>query len=441
MSWGYYIFRAITQAQPPIMMTVFRDRRRWLITGLLFFISTIAFLDRQTLSILEKTLEKALGFSATEYSYMVTGFLIATGAGYLFAGRIIDSFGVRTSFAIALTGWSAVAIAHSLATGWVSLIFLRVALGLGESFYTPAAARVLKDWIPQRERGVCWAVFSTGNFVGAMIAPPLVAWLAVRYGWQFGFIATGASGFVLLGAWLWLYDSPERHRMLSSTERAVILEGRGPATVAVENIPTFSLLRQPAMLGFFFTRFITDPFTFFFLFWLPAYLQTAHGLTLAKTGMIAWIPFLGSDAGALTGGAVSDWLVQHGADPRRARRRILLLVACLTPLTVAAVRVHSVSLAIGLITLVMLLQAAWNTNLTTLIIESVPAQHVSRSVALTLMGGTVGGGIATLLTGRAIKAIGYVPVFTVLGFVHLAAYVVMSTGLRSANRRREPYLH
>jgi ACS family hexuronate transporter-like MFS transporter len=418
------------------MMSVLRDRRRWVITGLLFFISTIAFLDRQTLSVLEKTLEKVLGFSSTEYSYMVTGFLIATGVGYWFAGRIIDSCGVRKSFALALTAWSIAAVAHSLATGWVSLIVLRIALGLGESFYTPAAARVLKEWIPQRERGACWAVFSTGNFIGAMIAPPLVAWLAVRYHWQFAFVATGASGFVLLGAWLWLYDSPERHRMLSTTERAVILEGREAAPAAIENSPTFRLLQQPAILGFFFTRFITDPFTFFFLFWLPSYLQTSHGLNLAKTGMIAWIPFLGSDVGALTGGAVSDWLVRRGADPQRARRRILLLVASLTPLTVAAVRVQSVSLAIGLITLVMLLQAAWNTNLTTLIIESSPAQHLSRSVALTLMGGTVGGGIATLLTGRAIKAVGYVPVFTVLGFVHLVAYVVLSAGLRRANQRR-----
>ena len=160
------------------------ERRRWLITGLLFFISTIAFLDRQTLSVLEQTLEKVLRFSPAQYSYIVTGFLIATGFGYLFAGRIIDRFGVRASFALALAAWSVAAVAHSLAAGWISLLVLRVVLGLGESFYTPAAARVLRDWIPLRERGVCWAVFSTGNFVGAMIAPPLVAWLAVRYHWQ-----------------------------------------------------------------------------------------------------------------------------------------------------------------------------------------------------------------------------------------------------------------
>src|SRR5580704_18868798 len=203
------------------MITVLRGHMRWLVAGLLFFISTIAFLDRQTLSVLEKTLEEFLDFSSIEYSYVVTGFLIATGLGYLFAGEIIDRSGVRTSFAVALTVWSIAAVAHSLATGWILFLVLRVALGLGESFYTPAAARVLRDWIPQRERGVCWAVFSTGNFIGAMIAPPLVAWLALHYHWQFSFVATGASGFVLLGAWLWFYQTPERHPGLSDAERSV----------------------------------------------------------------------------------------------------------------------------------------------------------------------------------------------------------------------------
>jgi MFS transporter, ACS family, hexuronate transporter len=417
------------------MIAVLREHRRWLVAGLLFFISTIAFLDRQTLSVLEKTLEEIFGFSAAEYSYIVMGFLIATGLGYLFAGGIVDRFGVRTSFAVALTVWSVAAVAHSLATGWISFLVLRVVLGLGESFYTPAAARVLRDWIPQRERGVCWAVFSTGNFIGAMIAPPLVAWLALHYRWQFSFVITGASGFVLLGVWLWLYHSPERQPGLSAAERTVILQGRGSNAVTQENISIFRLLSQPAVRSFFFTRFLTDPFTFFFLFWLPAYLQTSHGFSLAKTGMMAWIPFLGADLGALTGGAVSDWLIRRGTDPRLARRRILFVVACLTPLTLVAVRVGSAPLAVSLITLVMFLQASWNTNLTTLIIESTPPQNVARVVALTLMGGTVGGGLSTLLTGHVIKNLGYIPVFTALGFTHLTAYALMSISLRSLHGR------
>jgi ACS family hexuronate transporter-like MFS transporter len=420
------------------MIANLRQHRRWLVAGLLFFISTVAFLDRQTLSVLEKTLEGALGFSAVGYSYIVTGFLVATGVGYLFAGGIIDRIGVRSSFAVALTVWSVAAVAHSLATGWISLLVLRVVLGLGESFYTPAAARVLKDWIPQRERGVCWAVFSTGNFIGAMIAPPLVAWLALHYRWQFSFVFTGASGFVLLGVWLWFYHSPERQPSLSAAERTVILHGRGSNVVAQESISNFRLLSQPAVRSFFFTRFLTDPFTFFFLFWLPAYLQTSHGFSLAKTGMMAWIPFLGADLGALTGGAVSDWLVRRGTDPRLARRRILLVVACLTPLTLVAARVGSAPLAVSLITVVMFLQASWNTNLTTLIIESTPPQNIAQVVALTLMGGTVGGGLSTLLTGQVIRNFGYIPVFTALAFIHLTAYSLMSIGVESGHSRLTP---
>jgi MFS transporter, ACS family, aldohexuronate transporter len=423
------------------MIAVLREHRRWLVAGLLFFISTIAFLDRQTLSVLEKTLEGILSFSAIEYSYIVVGFLIATGLGYLFAGGIIDRVGVRTSFAVALTVWSVAAVAHSLATGWISLLILRVVLGLGESFYTPAAARVLRDWIPQRERGVCWAVFSSGNFIGAMVAPPLVAWLALHYHWQFSFVFTGASGFVLLGVWLWFYHSPEEQPSLSAVERRVILNGRGTGAVTQENISIFRLLSQPAVSSFFLTRFLTDPFTFFFLFWLPAYLQTSHGFSLAKTGMMAWIPFLGADLGALTGGAVSDWLVRHGRDSRVARRRILFGVACLTPLTLVAVRVGSAPLALSLIILVMFLQAAWNTNLTTLIIESTAPQNVARVVALTLMGGTMGGGLSTLLAGHVIKNLGYIPVFTALGFTHLTAYAIMSISLRSQVRANPAIAH
>jgi ACS family hexuronate transporter-like MFS transporter len=422
------------------MLTLLRERKRWLITALLFFISTVAFLDKQTLSVLAKTLEQILGYSSAEYSYIVIGFMAANGLGYLFAGRLIDRFGVRLSFAVALVVWSVAAMAHSLAAGWISLLLLRIVLGLGESFYTPAAARVLREWIPQRERGVCWSVFSIGNFMGAIIAPPLVAWLALHYHWRFSFLATGATGFLLLGAWFWLYDSPERHRTLSANERAVILAGRETAPVALENISTLALLRQPRILGFFFTRFITDPFTFFFMYWLPAYLQTSHGLSLATIGAMAWIPYLGADVGALTGGAISDWLVRHGLDARVARRRLMLVIACLTPITLVAVRVDSATLAIGLITVSMLLQAAWNTNMTTLIIETTPPQHVSRVVALTLMGGTIGGIITNLLTGRvlALAPSGYVRIFTVLGFIHLIAYAVMTLGLRKSEPASRP---
>ena len=262
------------------MITVLREHKRWLVAGLLFFISTIAFLDRQTLSVLEKTLEEILGFSAVEYSYIVMGFLIATGLGYIFAGGIIDRFGVRSSFAVALTVWSVAAVAHSLATGWISFLVLRIVLGLGESFYTPAAARVLRDWIPQRERGVCWAVFSSGNFVGGMIAPPLVAWLALRYHWQFSFVATGASGFLLLAVWLWFYRSPERQLGCPPQSGRLFCMAGGQTRSHRKTSQSFACcpsLRSAAFSSHDFSR-IPSPFSSFFGFRLISKLRTVSPL-------------------------------------------------------------------------------------------------------------------------------------------------------------------
>jgi len=414
-----------------------QEHRRWLITALLFFISLISYLDRQTLSVLANTLDQTLGVSPAQYSYVVTAFLIGSGIGYSFAGRVIDRLGARISFAVAVAVWSVVAVLHSLAVGWISLLVLRLILGLGESFATPTAAKVLTAWIPRRERGLCWAVFSMGNFVGAVIAPPLVVWLTLRYNWRISFVATGALGFALLLVWLWFYDNPEKHRMVSASERKVILEGRDLTPVAFGRVSTLRLLRHPAVLGFFFTRFFTDSFTLFFVFWLPAYFQTSRAFTLAMIGLMAWIPYLGADVGFLTGGAISDWLVRRGVDSRRARKGVMLVAACLMPLTLVAVRVQAAPLALGLITFIMLLQAAWNTNLTTLTIESTPPQHVASVIAVALLGGTLGGSISTLLTGRVIAAVGYVPVFTALGFVHLTAYAIMSAGLRAADSQKE----
>jgi len=215
-----------------------RERRRWLMPALLFFVSTISYLDRQTLSVLAGTLRLELGLTPSQYGTVVTSFLVAYGLGFCFSGRLIDRFGVKPTFAWALALWSSAAMLHSLASGERSLIFFRFLLGLGESFATPTAAKVLAAWIPRRERGMCTAVFSTGNFVGAMVAPPLVAWLTLSTRWQFSFLVTGGLGFVLLAVWLVFYREPERHPLLTENERRHILaEFPGPVWSGVDLAP------------------------------------------------------------------------------------------------------------------------------------------------------------------------------------------------------------
>lgn len=397
---------------------------RWRIVALLFFLSVINYLDRQTLSVLANPLRAEFGFSAVEYSYIVTAFLVAYAVGYSFCGRVIDRVGVRLAVVIALTAWSMAGMAHALATGWVTLLAARFALGLGESFNAPCAIKAISEWTPRGERGLSTAVFSSGNIVGAMIAPPLVSFVAIRFGWQWAFIVTGLMGFVFLCFWHIYYNSPEKQQRLRETERAYILSERGTA-LAKTSVSFTAALRHPAVVGFFVARLLTDSFSFFFSFWLPEYLQTARGFSLAMVGVFGWIPFLASDIGGPGGGALSDWLVRRGWTPTAARRRLMLVASCLMPLSLVAVHVSSPFFALAVIAALLAAQSCWITNLMTLMSETFPREQVATYFAIASIGGSIGGIVSTLLAGRVIHSVGYVPVFTALGFLHGTAYLII----------------
>lgn len=410
-----------------------REHQRWLIVALLFFVAMINNLDRQTLSVLAPTLRQEMGFGPVEYSYITSAFLAAYTLGYLFCGRVLDRVGVKLGLAAALAFWSLAGAGHAMATGWVSLAVFRFLLGLGESFNSPAGVKAIAEWIPPRERGLSMAVFSNGNVIGAIIAPPLVSFLALHLSWPWAFIITGAAGFVLLAIWWRVYDPPETHPRLTPAERDYILAARTPPGLApAAKIPMWQLLANPICLGFFVARLLTDSTSYFFSFWLPDYLTHARGFTLAMIGLVGWLPFLASDVGGPGGGALSDWMIRRGWNPQRARRTLMLAAACLMPLAAVAVRVDSAWGAIGLIAVLLAAQSCWMANQLTLISESISRENVATLLALSAVGGSLGGIASNLLTGRAVAAYGYVPVFTVLGGLHLTAFAALSWGFRAA---------
>lgn len=407
---------------------------RWRIVALLFFLSVVNYLDRQALSVLAPTLREKLGFSTIQYSYIVTSFLIAYVIGYLFAGSLIDRIGVRLAVFGALAVWSIAGMLHACATGWVGLVVCRFLLGLGESFNAPAGMKAVAEWIPPRERGLSTAIFSNGNIVGSILAPPFVSFVAIRYGWQWGFLATGAAGFAYLIFWLSYYESPERQKRLSAVELDYILQTR-ETTAPKAPITFLQALRHPACVGFVVARLFTDSLSYFFSFWLPEYLQSARGFSLAMIGWFGWIPFLAADVGGPGGGALSDWLVRRGCPPVAARRRLLLVAACLMPLSLVAVHASSAIMALALIAVLLAAQSCWNANLLTMMSEVFPREHVGKFVSLTGIGGALGGIVSTLLAGKVIHAVGYVPVFTALGFLHITAFLIINfVALRSARR-------
>ena len=414
-------------------MSFLRTHLRWGVVALLFFTALLNNLDRMVLSVLAPTLKESLAFGDVEYSYVVAAFLAAYALGYTFCGKVLDRVGVKLGMMAALVFWSVAAMGHAAAVGWLSLAAFRFLLGLGESFNSPGGVKAIAEWIPRRERGLCMAVFSNGNVLGSIIAPPLVAFLSLHLGWRWAFGITGGLGLVLWAVWRHVYHSPENHPRLTEEERAVIMADRAggsrscataaetaaPHADAQERVPPglFALLRQPKCVGFFVARLLTDPIVYFFTFWLFSYLKTERHFTLAMIGAVGWIPFLASDVGGPGGGALSDWLVRRGWQPRRARLALMLLAACAMPVSIIAVLTPNAWLSIACIALIL--------NQLTLISESVPRAHAASLLALSALGGSIGGIAANLLAGRAIHAAGYVPVFCTLGFCHLTAFAVL----------------
>ena len=428
-------------------MSFLRTHLRWGVVALLFFTALLNNLDRMVLSVLAPTLKADLAFGDVEYSYVVSAFLAAYAIGYTFCGKVLDRVGVKLGMMAALVFWSVAGMGHAAAIGWLSLAACRFLLGLGESFNSPGGVKAIAEWIPRRERGLCMAVFSNGNVLGSIIAPPLVAFLSLHLGWRWAFGLTGGLGLVLWAVWRHVYHSPENHPRLTDEERAVIMADRTggsrscatepadaqervpPANAdAQERVPPgiFALLRQPKCAGFFVARLLTDPIVYFFTFWLFSYLKEERHFTLAMIGAVGWIPFLASDVGGPGGGALSDWLVRHGWKPRRARLALMLFAACVMPVSILAVLTPNAWLSIACIALILGSQSCWMANQLTLISESVPRSHVASLLALSALGGSLGGIAANLLAGRAIHAAGYVPVFCALGFCHLTAFAVLA---------------
>lgn len=404
-----------------------RSRRRWLVVALLFALQVINYLDRQTLSVLAPDLREKLGFSAQQYSWIVAGFLTAYLLGFAIGGRLLDLWGVKRTLTAAVALWSGAGMLHAAASHWVHLLGFRFLLGLGEAAGPVGGAKAISEWTPRAERALSMSIFSNGLVTGAVLAPPLVAFLALRFGWQGAFLVTGAIGFAWLAIWLRWYGSPETHAAVTETERQLILADRVSAAQTGVSAGPVSILRSRTAWQFFAARLLTDPVPYFFTFWLPQYLRETRGFSVALIGMIAWIPFLAADIGGLSGGAISDWLVRRGLTPAQARRRMMTVAACLTPATLIAVRAQADWLAITAIGVVLAAHSCWTANLQTSITESFPAHQTGSAIGLSGVGSSLGGIAATLATGLIVGQYGYIPVFTALAFVHGLALLLFRT--------------
>lgn len=433
---------------------------RWGICALLFFATTLNYIDRQIIGILKPVLGKELGWNEIDYSNVVFAFQIAYAIGYAGAGRLIDRMGVRLGYVLAVLFWSLAAMAHALTRfippeaklgDWVSsasqttqhwlwLIPMtvlgfgaaRFALGLAEGGNFPAAIKTVSIWFPKKERALATGIFNAGSNVGALAAPLLVPWLTIAYGWPTAFLVTGALGFAWIAAWWLFYRSPESHPRISPGELAYI---RSDPPDPVVKISWLSLLRYRQTWAFVVGMFLSSPIWWFYLFWLADFLSKRYGLSLSKLSLPLVVVYLVADVGSIGGGWLSSRLIKQGWTVNAARKTAMLACAlCVVPVF-AASSVSSLWVATLLVGLAASAHQGFSANLYTLVSDTAPRQVVSSIVGIGGMAGAIGGMLYAKFTGYVLEwTHAYWPLFLIAS----CAYLVNLLLIHLLNPRLEP---
>ena len=396
---------------------------RWTICALIFLATTINYVDRQVIGILAPILRKDIGWNDIEYGYIVTAFTAAYAIGMLVIGRVIDTVGTKSGYSVALTGWSFAAIGHALATSALGFGIARFALGLFEAGNFPAAIKTVAEWFPKKERAFATGIFNAGSNVGAVVAPLVVPWITLTWGWQEAFIFTGAIGLLWLILWLWLYEKPEKNKRLSKAELAYIQSD--PPDTQVK-IPWKSLIKYRQTWAFTIGKFMTDPIWWFYLYWIPSFLYKNYGITLDKIGIPLIVIYVSADVGSVFGGWFSSFLIKRGWEVNKGRKTAMLVCAIAVVPIIIASQVDSLWEAVALLSLATAAHQGWSANLFTTVSDMFPRKAVASVVGFGGMGGAVGGMLIATAAGFILELTGsYVILFVICGSVYLIALLIM----------------
>jgi ACS family hexuronate transporter-like MFS transporter len=398
-------------------------RYRWRICALLFFATTINYMDRQIFGLLAPVLQVKIGWTEIQYGYIVTAFQAAYAIGLLFMGGFIDRVGTRLGYAIAIGVWSLSAMAHALVRSAFGFGVVRFALGLGESGNFPAAIKTVAEWFPKKERALATGIFNGGANFGAIVAPLVVPWLTLRFGWQWAFMFTGIFSLIWILFWLSTYRKPGTHASLSQSELAYIQSDPQGATT---KIAWAALLPHRQTWAFIVGKFLTDPIWWFYLYWVPKFLNEKHGLAFGKMGPPLVVIYVMADAGSIGGGWLSCLFLNRGWSLNHARKGAMLICAlCVVPIVFAS-RVDGMWQAVLLLGLASAAHQGWSANIFTLVSDMFPQRAVASVVGIGGFGGAVGGMVIATFTGFLLQMTGsYLPVFVMAGFAYLTALSVI----------------
>jgi len=398
---------------------------RWVICGLLFFATTVNYVDRQVLGLLAKDLKDSIGWTEVDYGNIVAAFNAAYAFGLLLAGRLMDRIGTRVGYALAMVWWSLAAMAHALAHTPFGFGVARAGLGFGEAGNFPAAIKTVAEWFPKKERALATGIFNAGTNVGAIVAPLTVPWIAGHLGWRAAFIITGALGFIWLLFWLPTYRRPEKHERVSAPELAYIQSD--PPDPPAEKIPWVRLIPHRQTSAFAIGKYLTDPIWWFYLYWIPGFLREHHKLDLAGTAAPLIVIYLIADIGSIGGGWLSSTFINRGWTINRARKTAMLICALAVTPIIFASNVKSLWGAVALIGLAAAAHQGWSCNLFTTTSDMFPRKAVGSVVGIGGMAGALGGATMAVATGYILQSTGenYSIVFMIAGTAYLVALAII----------------
>ena len=422
---------------------------RWTICSLIFFATTINYLDRQVISLLKSTLSTELNWNDADYANIEIAFKLFYAFGMLGAGRLIDKLGTKLGYALATGLWSLAAVCHAFASSVLSFAVVRSFLGVTEAGNFPAAIKSVAEWFPKKERALATGIFNSGANFGAIIAPLTVPFIAAEWGWKWAFILTGLIGFIWLIFWFILYEVPRKHKKLSKAEYDYI-HSDDDAAVATEEVPAekvswFKLLGFRQTWAFAIGKLLTDPIWWFYLFWLPDFLEGQYHLTTTEIAVPVALVYTISTLGSILGGWVPLWLIKKNWTVIKARKTSMLIYAlCVLPIVFAQV-LGSINmwLAVLIIGLAAAAHQAWSANIFTTVSDSFPKKAIASVTGIGGMFGSLGGILLSLLVQknmfvyyRSIDKIevAYYIMFFICGFAYLAGWLVMNALI---GKRRE----
>lgn len=407
---------------------------RWIICALLFFATTINYIDRQVIGLLKPTLEQDFGWSESDYGNIVMAFSAAYALGLLLFGKIVDAIGTKMGYIVSVVFWSIAAMLHALVTTTLGFGAVRAFLGISEAGNFPTAIKATAEWFPKKERAFATGIFNSGSNIGAVVAPVMVPWILGMYGWRQAFIWTGALGFIWLIFWIIFYEIPSKQKRLSTAEFEYIhsdADEKAEGNIASPSWKTLLGIRQT--WAFVFGKLLTDPIWWFFLFWLPSYFSEAYQIDLKKPNLQLVIVYTATTLGSIGGGYLSSYLIRKGWAVFKARKASMLFFAlCVVPIMTAQFA-GNVWIAVALISLAAAAHQAWSANVFTTVSDMFPKNAVSSVVGIGGMAGSIGGMLFPLLVGNLLDhykaagniTIGYNILFVICGFGYLLAWGMM----------------